>query len=114
MQNDINNMFLRQAQLTIDTNLEDLIALRIGNLFPFLIPFVMVFLIIQMLLIYLFRKIAPDWFLPQIKELGASWIINRVSQIINAKTSNENQIHSVDLLQLMLDASTKNAIQVRN
>ena len=69
--------------------------------------------IYTMLFIYLFRKIAPEWFLPQIKELGAFWILNRVSQIIKAKTSNENQVHTVDLLQLMLDSSTKSSIQVR-
>ena len=74
----------------------------------------MCIIISQVMLTFLFRKIAPEWFLPQIKELGPFWILNRVSQVINTKTSNEKQINSVDLLQLMLDASTKDAIQVRN
>jgi hypothetical protein len=114
MQNDVNNMFLQQAQSTIDLNPEDLTLVRFGNLFPLLIPFVMCILIVQMMLIYLFRKVAPVWLLPQIKESGPFWILRRVSQIINTKTSNEQGTHSVDLLQLMLDASTKDAIHVSN
>jgi hypothetical protein len=114
MQNDIDNMFLRKAQSTVDLNPESLALVRFGNLFPFLIPFLMCIIIIQVMLSYLFRKIAPAWFLPQIEELAPFWILNRVGQVINKRTLNENQTHSIDLLQLMLDASTKDAVKVRN
>jgi len=114
MQNDIDNMFLHKAQLTVDMNPENLPSVKIGNLFPFLIPFVMCIIIIREMLIYLFRKIAPAWFLPQIEELAPFWILNRVGQVIDKRTVNENQTNSVDLLQLMLDASTKDAVKVRN
>jgi hypothetical protein len=70
MQNDIDNMFLRKAQLTVDINPDKSALVKIGNLFPFFIPFVMCIIIIQLLLIYLFRKIAPTWFLPQIEEVA--------------------------------------------
>jgi len=109
MQNDIDNIFLRKAQLTVDMNPENLIMIKIGNLFPFLIPFVMFIIISRVILTHLFRKLVPKWFLPQIEESAPFWIINRVDQIIN-----EKQSHSVDLLQLMLDASTKETIKVRN
>lgn len=107
MQNDIDNIFLRKAQLTVDLNPEDLTLVKIGNLFPFLIPFVMCIMIVQAILSHLFRKIAPSWFLPQIEEIAPVWIINRASQVIKQRISNMNQSKSIDLLQLMLDASTK-------
>jgi hypothetical protein len=110
MQNDIDNMFLRKAQSTVDFDPDNLILVKFGNLFPILIPFVMCIILGKFMLIYLFRKIAPAWFLPQIEEPGPSWIINRVDQVINKRTSNENQSSSIDLLQLMLDASTKDRI----
>jgi hypothetical protein len=82
MQNDIDNIFLRKAQLTVDMNPEDLIMVKLGNLFPFLIPFIKWIIIIRVILFYLFRKIAPAWFLPQIEEAPPFWIINRAQQII--------------------------------
>jgi cytochrome P450 len=110
MQNDIDNIFLRKAQLTVDMNPEDLIMVKLGNLFPFLIPFIKWIIIIRVILFYLFRKIAPAWFLPQIEEAPPFWIINRAQQIIDKKLSNDQQTYSIDLLQLMLDASTKDSI----
>ena len=115
MQNDIDNMFLQKAQLTIDLNPDHLMLIKLANLFPFLGPLVRCIIIGQMIFIYLFRKIAPTWFLSQIQELAPFWILNRVEQVINTRTASElsqNQSHPVDLLQLMLDASTTNAIEV--
>ena len=114
MQNDIDNMFLRKAQATIDLDPDNLFLVKFGNLFPFLIPFFACILTGVMLLVYLFRKIVPAWFLPQLEELPPTWILHRVKQVIDSRTSNEKQSRSVDLLQLMLDASTKHKIQVRN
>jgi cytochrome P450 len=115
MQNDVNNMFLRKAQLSIDVNPDNLTAVKLANIFPILTPLVMMYLIGQMLLLHLFRKIVPAWFLPQIEEMAPFWILNRVNQVINMRTtakSDPKQPHPVDLLQLMLDASTKDAIKV--
>ena len=114
MQNDIDNEFLRKAQLTIDLNPDNLALVKVGSLFPFLIPFITCIMVGQVILSYLFRKIAPIWFLPQIEEIPGFWILNRVEQVINQRTSNEKPTYSADLLQLMLDSSTKNDIQVRN
>ena len=110
MQNDLDNLFFRQAKATVDVNPEDLPVIKFGNIFPFLIPFVMLFVIARAILFHLFRKIAPAWFLPQIEEDAPFWIMNRAQEIINQKLSNDQQAHSVDLLQLMLDVSTKDSI----
>ena len=110
MQNDLENLFFHKAKQAIDNNIDDLLAIRIGNIFPFLIPFATLFIIARVVLFHLFRKLAPAWFLPQIEEDSAFWIINRAEEIINQKLSNDQQARSVDLLQLMLDASTKDSI----
>jgi cytochrome P450 family 3 subfamily A len=114
IQNDIDNMFLRKAQPTIDLTPKKLTLVKFGHLFPFFIPFVMCLIVCRVILSYLFQKIAPAWLLPQIEELPPFWILNRVHQIINQRTLNENQLHPIDLLQLMLDASTKDDVKVRN
>lgn len=107
--------FFRKAKLTIDLNPENLLLVKFGNLFPFMIPLVRMILLSQMIFAYAFRKVAPAWLLPQIEELAPVWIINRAHQIIEARLSSQsnlNQAHPVDLLQLMLDASTKDQIKV--
>jgi hypothetical protein len=117
MQNDVNNMFLKKAQLTIDLNPDKLVLCKIGNLFPFLTPLVIFLMASRAISSFLFRKLAPAWFLPQIEEFAPVWIFNRVENIIKTKTSSkskDDQSHSVDLLQLMLDASTKNDVNVNN
>ena len=110
MQNDLDNIFLHKAKSVIDINPENLPLIRFGNIFRFLIPFIMFFMIVRALSCYLFRKIAPAWFLPQIEEAAPFWIIHRTQQIIDQKLSNDQQTRSVDLLQLMLDASTKDYV----
>jgi hypothetical protein len=115
MQNDIDNIFLRKAQASIDENPEKYFLIKLGNLMPFLIPILSYILIGQMLLFHLFRKVAPEWFLPQIEEFPPFWMLNQVESVINARTtSNSNKKQNrVDLLQLMLDASTHDDIKVR-
>ena len=110
MQNDPDNIFFRKAQGAVDVNPETFTLVKIGNIFPFLIPFAMVLMVIQIKLLHLFRKITPLWFLPQIEEADRFWIMNRAQEIINQKLSNNQQAHSVDLLQLMLDSSTKDSV----
>lgn len=107
MQNDPNNIFLQKAQSSIDINPDNLFLVRLGNILPFLIPFSRLLIIGQVLFSYTFRKIAPSWFLPQIEEPPPFWIIARAFNIINTRTSST---HHIDLLQLMIDASTKENI----
>ena len=107
MQNDLDNVFLRKAKTVIDVNPATLPLIKFGNVFPFLIPLIMFLMIVRELSCYLFRKIPPAWFLPQIEEFAPFWIIRRTQQIIDQKLSDPQQTHAVDLLQLMLNSSTK-------
>ena len=110
MQNDIDNTFLRKAKLITGSSPDDPLLSKFGNLFPFLIPLLKSVMIAQAISFYLFRKIVPSWFLPQVEESPRFWINNRAQQIIDQKLSNDQGKRAVDLLQLILDASTKDYV----
>lgn len=110
MQNDIDNTFLRKAKLVTSSNPDDPLLSKLGNLFPFLIPLSKTLLIAQAMSLHLFRRFAPSWFLPQLEENPRFWINKRTRQIIDQKLSNTQNKHAVDLLQLILDASTKDYV----
>ena len=110
MQNDTENIFLRKAKLITASSPDDPTLSKLGNLFPYLIPLLRFVMIAQATSLYLFRKIAPAWFLPQFEENPRFWINNRTQQVIDQKLSNKQETHAVDLLQLMLDASTKDFV----
>jgi hypothetical protein len=115
MQNDIDNVFLCKSQSTIDQDLEKLNLIKLGNLMPFLIPVLTYILIVQVLFAMFFRAIAPTWFLPQIKQFEAIWVVKHIESVINERTAlnlKEKQ-HPIDLLQLMLDSSTHDDIKVK-
>ena len=115
MQNDTDNIFLRKSQLVIASDLEKFTTIKLGNLMPFLIPFLTCVMVGQVMLAAFFRKVAPAWFMPKIEELPAFWIMNQVENIIKARTSTRSheKQRSVDLLQLMLDAATHHNVTVK-
>jgi hypothetical protein len=116
MQNDIDNLFMRKCKLAVDDNPERLFLTKLGNLMPFSIPILLYVMVGQMLLGTLIRAVAPAWFLPQIEGLPALWILNQAETIINARkqANYSGKHHQVDLLQLMLDAATRDDIKVKS
>jgi hypothetical protein len=116
MQNDIDNVFMRKCKLAVDDNPERLLLTKLGNLMPLFIPILLYVMVGQMLLGALIRAVAPAWFLPQIEGLPALWILNQVETIINARrqANYSGKHHQVDLLQLMLDAATRDEIKVNS
>ena len=109
MQNDTDNILMRKCKLAIDDNPERLLLTKLGNLMPLFIPILLYIMNGQMLLGKLIRAVAPAWFLPQIEGLPALWILNQVETIINARRQANyiDKHQQVDLLQLMLNAATR-------
>jgi hypothetical protein len=114
MQNDIDNIFMRKCKLAVDDNPERLLVTKLGNLMPFFIPILLYIMVGQMLLGALVRAVVPARFLPEIEGIPALWILNQVETIINdrKKANYSGKHHEVDLLQLMLDAATRDDIKV--
>ena len=114
MQNDIDNIFMRKCKSAIDDNPERLILTKLGNLMPFLIPILLYIMIGQTLLGIFIRAVFPAWFLPQLQGVPALWILNQVKTIIDARKQENysGKHHQDDLLQLMLDAATRNDMKV--
>ena len=116
MQNDIDNVFMHKCKLVVDENPERLPLIKLGNLIPHLIPFLLNVMVGQMLLGTIIRAVAPAWLLPQIEGRPALWILNQVETLISArKQANcSGKHHQVDLLQLMLDVATCDDIKVNS
>ncbi len=116
MQNDIDNVFMRKCKLAVYENPERLFLTKLGNLMPFLIPILLKIMFGQMWLGAVIRTVAPLWFLPKIEGVPALWILNQVETIINARkqANYSNQHTQIDLLQMMLDAATRDDIKVNS
>lgn len=57
------------------------------------------------------KSLLPHW-MNRFEELPGFWIINQVEHLINQRINQTPPTNRIDLLQLMLDASTSNTVQV--
>jgi hypothetical protein len=112
MQNDINNPYLKKAAEDFETDFSLLSIVKLSNLIPFLArPVHDIFFSVEDI-----RKFLTKWipFLNNyVNELPAIWLINRVQDVINLRTKSPAHLRNrVDLLQLMMDASTSEKVIV--
>lgn len=112
MQNDTNNIYLRKAAGTFELDVDKLPIVKLTSLLP---CFERPFRYFYLGLVAVRRavvSIVPS--LDQyIGETPGSWLINRVKDVVDLRNNNlSDEVKRTDLLQLMIDASTRNDIQV--
>ena len=113
MQNDINNIYLRKSAETFEVDVDNLSIVKLTNLLPFFeLPFIYFYrsqIAIRRTLIRIFPNLSN-----YIEESPGSWLTNRVKEVVSLRNkSSSNSIKRVDLLQLMIDASTSDDVKVR-
>ncbi|CAF1280749.1 unnamed protein product [Rotaria magnacalcarata] len=107
MQNDVDNIYLKKSAETFAVDVDKLFIVKMTDLFPFVVnPFCKFYLgqvAIRRLLIRLFPVLSK-----YIEETPGSWLTNHVRDVVNLRTSSSTatMIKRIDLLQLMIDAST--------
>ncbi|CAF4984577.1 unnamed protein product, partial [Rotaria sp. Silwood1] len=109
IQNDIDNEYFKKAEKNIEENLEKNPLIRLGHLMPRLIPLLTYVMIVQVQL----KRFAHK-FIRNIEEMPRFWLLERVKDIIDIRTSsydNDNVKRKVDLLQLMLDTATREQVK---
>ena len=112
MQNDINNPYLQKSAEVFKIDVELLPIFKLSNVMPILArPLHDVMFSMGDV-----RAVLTKWIPPlssYLKELPAVWLINRVQEVIDLRRqSPANLGKRVDLLQLMMDASTNEKVIV--
>ena len=112
MQNDINNPYLQKSAAFFKRDVEDVLMFRLSNILPILArPLHDIFFGMGDLHNML-TKFAPN-ISKRIPQNPALWLINKVQDVVEfRKKSSSNEKKRVDLLQLMLDASTEEQVIV--
>ncbi len=114
MQNDIDNIYLRKSAETFELDIDKLSIVKLTNLLPWFVnPFRYLYLS-QVAVRRALIKIIPS-LSSYIEETPGSWLTNRVREVVKLrnKSSPTSDIKRVDLLQLMIDASTHDEVKVR-
>ena len=112
MQNDINNPYLLKSDEFFKTDIEQLLPFRLVSLMPFLVRPIHVILFNLGPILKLFIKWIPS-LTSFLQELPAVWLINRVQDVIDLRTKSPPDLRKrIDLLQLMMDASTSDKVIV--
>ncbi|CAM4756507.1 unnamed protein product [Rotaria magnacalcarata] len=110
MQNDINNPYLLKSAEVFKTDADDMLLMRLSNLIPSLAR--PLHDILFSTAEFRRRLIDAIPFLSNfITELPHLWLMNRVREVVDqrAKSSSDTK-ERVDLLQLMMDASTADPV----
>jgi hypothetical protein len=110
MQNDIDNPYMEKLEQTVAENLEENTLIRLGHLMPWLIPILTYVMIGQIL----FQRLAHKW-IRSIEEMPRFWLLERLQYLIDVRVSSnekDDEKRGMDLLQLMLDAASRNQVKV--
>ncbi|CAF0884146.1 unnamed protein product [Rotaria sp. Silwood1] len=112
MQNDVSNIYLRKSAGTFELDVEKLTIVKLTNLLPFFVTPFRYFYLGQIAVRRALIRLIPS-LSNYIEETPGSWLTNRVKEVVNFR--NESLTTSprkrVDLLQLMIDASTLNDVK---
>jgi len=115
MQNDVDNIYLRKSAETFELDVDKLSIVKLTNLLPFFVnPFRYLYLsqvAVRRALIKIFPALSS-----YIEETPGSWLTNRVREVVKLRSNPSSTTpvgKRVDLLQLMMDASTHDKVQVR-
>jgi len=113
MQNDINNPYLQKSAALFKIDPDKLLLLRWASLMPFLARPFSILLYGLMNMRPTLMKLLP--FLNNyIEEMPNVWLVNNIQSVFDLRTKSASNLRKrVDLLQLMMDASTCEKIIVR-
>ncbi len=113
MQNDVDNIYLKKSAETFELDVDKLSIVKLTNLLPFFINPFRYFYLSQITVRRALIKIIPA-LSSYIEETPGSWLTNRVREVVKLRTTSTitPAAKRVDLLQLMIDASTQDEVKV--
>ncbi|CAF3407167.1 unnamed protein product [Rotaria sp. Silwood1] len=106
MQTDIDNEYMHKAEILTKKSFEKHPLIRLSYLMPWLIPILSYIVVGQAIFMHVLHKWKKT-----AEELPRFWFVDRLCHIVDARASFDETKRCIDLLQLMLDASTPNEIK---
>lgn len=110
MQNDPDNVYMKKSMSCLLNNSEKLLLVKLSNVMPFLIPVLIRYVQFHVFITNRLYKMVPS-LISNLPSMASLWIIERVKQIIKERLVSGKK--RIDLLQLMLDATTHEEIKVK-
>ena len=114
MQNDVNNIYLKKSAETFELDIDQLFIVKLTNLLPFCVNPFRYFYLGQVAIRRMLIKVIPA-LSSYIEETPGSWLTNRLREVVKLRTKAlaiAPTVKRVDLLQLMMDASTHDPVKV--
>ena len=102
MQNDLDNEFMVKAATIFKQDIERMLLTKLSYLMPWLTPILAKLVLCQMALFRILHKLVPTIFPNVLDKIPRFWLLSRVQQVIDARTTSSSTTKRIDLLQLML------------
>ncbi|CAF2961446.1 unnamed protein product [Rotaria sp. Silwood2] len=106
MQNDINNEFMLKSAACFEKHVEHVLLTKWSYLMPWLTPFLIKFVRGQLAIMGALHNILPTIFPDILETIPTLWLQSKVDRIIDTRRKSSETIKRIDLLQLLLDATT--------
>lgn len=112
MQNDIDNPYLQKCAQVFKTDADDILLMRLSNVMPLLArPLHDILFFVRPLCNKLITKVPS--LRKYISESPHVWLLSRVQDVVDLRMqSSSDRNKRVDLLQLMIDATTHDQVIV--
>ena len=110
MQNDVSNIYMKQAMACFATDPEMFPIVKLSNVLPFLNPLLTRTMQSGICLINKLSKYVPSLISP-VETIPIFWFIEQVEVLIKERLASGEK--KTDLLQLMLDAAAHDDVKVK-
>lgn len=114
MQNDVDNIYMKKSAETFELDIDQLSIVKLTSLLPFCASLFRYFYLSQVAVRRVLIRFIPA-LSTYIEETPGSWLTNRLREIVKLRTktlSISPASKRIDLLQLMIDASTRDQVKV--
>jgi hypothetical protein len=114
MQNDVNNIYLKKCAAIFELDGERLLPFQIANLIPSL-AYPLYHTVFGLMNLRRLAVKSLPFLSKYIEEMPFFWLYKNVHTVIDVRneSSTTNSTKRIDLLQLMMDASTNEKVTVR-
>ncbi len=106
MQNDVNNCIMAKAAVIFKQDIDRMLLTKLSYLMPWLTPILTQLVRSQIVLFRFLHKLVPIIFPDIMDKVPRFWLLSKIQEVIDVRMKSSAMIKRVDLLQLMLNASS--------
>jgi hypothetical protein len=110
LQNDIDNIYMRRSLAVFSRDYEQTSIVRLSNLIPSLNS-LLIKLMDSVITLINFLRVSIPSIMGNIEDPPQLWIFKQIEKVIKQRLTSKLENKRIDLLQLMLDASTQDEVE---